>query len=151
MGQRILGTLKNRNQASLSEHPKVDQRPAVANLATVAILPVTDEVPLYNFTLELQYALNPIGATLRLTSDIIEKRLGSTALDSVNEYRLLSWLGQQEDLHRIVLYQCDRKMTAWTKHCIRQADCILIVALGSKDPSVGKLEQQVKFYFLFQF
>ena len=57
----------------------------------------------------------------------------------VNEYRLLSWLGQQEDIHRMVLYQCDQRMTPWTQHCIRQADCILIVGLGEKDPTVGKV------------
>ena len=38
----------------------------------------------------------------------------------MNEYRLSSWLGQQEDLHRIVLYQADTFMSAWTKRCIRQ-------------------------------
>lgn len=58
---------------------------------------------------------------------------------SVNEYRLLSWLGQQEDIHRVVLYQCDNRMTAWTQHCIRQADCILIVGLADKEPTVGKV------------
>ena len=39
----------------------MDQRPAVANLATVAILPISEDVPLFQFTLELQYALNAIG------------------------------------------------------------------------------------------
>ncbi len=39
----------------------MDPRPAVANLATVAVLPVTDDVPLSNFTVELQFALNAIG------------------------------------------------------------------------------------------
>lgn len=42
------------------------------------------------------------------------------SIDSINEYRLSSWLGQQEDLHRIVLYQADTFMSAWTKRCIRQ-------------------------------
>lgn len=43
------------------EHPNVEPRPTVANLATVAVLPVSDKVPLSNFTLELQHALNGIG------------------------------------------------------------------------------------------
>jgi lysophospholipid hydrolase len=53
----------------------------VANLATVAVLAVTDDVPLSNFTLELQHALNNIGLTLRLTREIIRNRLGANALD----------------------------------------------------------------------
>lgn len=44
-----------------SEHPNVEPRPTVANLATVAVLPVSDKVPLSSFTLELQHALNGIG------------------------------------------------------------------------------------------
>lgn len=45
-------------------------------------------------------------------------------LVSMNEYRLSSWLGQQEDLHRIVLYQADIFMSAWTKRCIRQVSTL---------------------------
>lgn len=65
-------------------------------------------------------------------------------MESANEYRLSAWLGQQEDQHRIVLYQCDQSPTAWTHRCIRQADCILIVALADKEPSVGLIEQKLE-------
>uniref|UniRef100_A0A9J8CMW2 lysophospholipase n=1 Tax=Cyprinus carpio carpio TaxID=630221 RepID=A0A9J8CMW2_CYPCA len=102
------------------------------------------EVPLTAFTLELQHALLAIGPTLLLTSDIIKQRLGSAALDSVHEYRLSSWLGQQEDIHRIVLYQTDVSLTPWTQRCIRQADCIIIVGLGEQDPAVGELERMLE-------
>ena len=61
---------------------------------------------------------------------------------SINEYRLSSWLGQQEDVHRMVLYQCDLRMTPWTQRCIRQADCILVIALADLEPSVGKARLQ---------
>jgi len=60
-------------------------------------------------------------------------------LCSINEYRLSSWLGQQEDVHRMVLYQCDIRMTPWTQRCIRQADCVLILALANQDPAVGQV------------
>ena len=63
------------------EHPNVEPRPTDANLNTVAIIAVTDDVPLSNFTLELQHSLASIGPTLRLTSDIIQNRLGANALD----------------------------------------------------------------------
>jgi len=58
---------------------------------------------------------------------------------SVNEFRLFSWLGQQEDIHRMILYQCDNTMTRWSKMCIRQADCILIVGLSGNDHRVGEV------------
>ncbi|KAF0033557.1 hypothetical protein F2P81_013623 [Scophthalmus maximus] len=84
------------------------------------------------------------GPTQLLTSDIIKQRLGSAALDSVHEYRLSSWLGQQEDIHRIVLYQSDSYLTPWTQRCIRQADCIIIVGLGEQEPTVGELERMLE-------
>lgn len=130
LGHRILGSLGSQNPAghtvTLSEHPNVDPRPTVANLASVAMLPASDGVPLSTFTLELQHAMNAIGSTLRLSSDLIQLRLGSTALDPVNDYRLSSWLGQQEDVHRMVLYECDRRLTPWTQRCIRQVYAVCL-------------------------
>uniref|UniRef100_A0A669CDA8 lysophospholipase n=1 Tax=Oreochromis niloticus TaxID=8128 RepID=A0A669CDA8_ORENI len=123
---------------------KWDAGNQASNLSTVAVLPVSEEVPLTAFTLELQHALLAIGPTLLLTSGIIKQRLGTAALDSVHEYRLSSWLGQQEDIHRIVLYQTDYTLTPWTQRCIRQADCIIIVGLGEQDPTVGELERMLE-------
>lgn len=60
-------------------------------------------------------------------------------MDPNNEYRLTSWLAQQEDQHRIVLYQCDNMMTTWSQRCVRQADCVLIVGLFERGPTVGKV------------
>ncbi|XP_072243295.1 patatin-like phospholipase domain-containing protein 7 isoform X1 [Leuresthes tenuis] len=150
LGQKILGNMQQVNGPLAGRThlhtatSKWDVGNPDSNLSTVAILPVSEEVPLTAFTLELQHALNGIGPTLLLTSDIIKQRLGSAALDSVHEYRLSSWLGQQEDIHRIVLYQSDSGLTPWTQRCIRQADCIIIVGLGEQEPTVGELEQMLE-------
>lgn len=40
---------------------------------------------------------------------------------------------------QVSLYQCDPGFTQWTQRCVRQADCILIVGLGDKPPSIGKV------------
>uniref|UniRef100_A0A8C2ANM6 lysophospholipase n=1 Tax=Cyprinus carpio TaxID=7962 RepID=A0A8C2ANM6_CYPCA len=146
LGQKILQQV-NGPLTGVSLHTpgsKWDAGNPASNLATVTVLPVSEEVPLTAFTLELQHALLAIGPTLLLTSDIIKQRLGSAALDSVHEYRLSSWLGQQEDIHRIVLYQTDVSLTPWTQRCIRQADCIIIVGLGEQDPAVGELERMLE-------
>lgn len=60
-------------------------------------------------------------------------------MDPNNEYRLASWLAQQEDQHKISLYQCDLNFSPWTQRCIRQADCILIVGLRENSPNLGKV------------
>lgn len=72
------------------------------------------------------------------------KTLGAAIMEPANEYRLTSWLAQQEDQHRISLYQCDSSYTLWTQRCVRQADCILIVGLGERTPSLGRIEREVE-------
>nr|XP_018672895.1 patatin-like phospholipase domain-containing protein 7 isoform X1 [Ciona intestinalis] len=117
----------------------------LANLSTVAILPASSDVPLDKVSMELHHALGGIcNQVLRLNSDLIIQRLGHNALDSVQEYRLSNWLAHHEDSHRMVLYQTDFTMTPWTQRCIRQADAVLIVALGDGEPKVGKLEAQLE-------
>ncbi|KAM6316328.1 patatin-like phospholipase domain-containing protein 7 isoform 2-T2 [Podargus strigoides] len=146
LGEKILGSLQQRGHrlGLHSSGSKWDSGNPASNLSTVAIMPVSEEVPLTAFTLELQHALSAVGPALVLTSDNIKQRLGSAALDSIHEYRLTSWLGQQEDIHRIVLYQADPTLTPWTQRCIRQADCILIVGLGDQEPTVGELEKMLE-------
>ncbi|KAF1388778.1 hypothetical protein PFLUV_G00066190 [Perca fluviatilis] len=151
LGQKILGNMQQvngplaaRSLALQTPTSKWDAGNPASNLSTVSILPVSEDVPLTAFTLELQHALNGIGPTLLLNSDSIKQCLGSAALDSVHEYRLSSWLGQQEDIHRIVLYQSDSSLTPWTQRCIRQADCIIIVGLGEQEPTVGELERMLE-------
>lgn len=143
LGHRILGSLQ---QVTSDRFPPESgyTRPNVSNFATVAVLAVNDEVPLQAFCFELNHALKGIDNTLLLTSELIRKTLGTSALESSNEYRLSSWLAQQEDQHRVVLYQCDNNFSAWTRRCIRQADCILIVAVADQKPTVGKVEKQLE-------
>ncbi|KFR14812.1 Neuropathy target esterase, partial [Opisthocomus hoazin] len=148
LSQKILGNLQQLRgpfaSSGLGMASSSELTNPTSNLSTVAVLPVCDDVPTAAFTLELKHALNAIGPTLLLTSDIIRARLGSSALDSIQEYRLSGWLAQQEDIHRIVLYQTDCTLTPWTVRCIRQADCILIVGLGDQEPALGELEQMLE-------
>ncbi|XP_063830818.1 neuropathy target esterase sws [Ostrinia nubilalis] len=143
LGHRILGSWQ-KPTAGLGAAAAIDPRPSQHNFSTVAVVPVSDDVPLTAFTYELYHSLCAIGPTVRLTSDVIRKLLGLTIMDPNNEYRLSSWLAQQEDKHKVALYQCDPSLTQWTQRCIRQADCILIVALGDKQPSIGKIEKEIE-------
>ncbi|XP_008209646.1 neuropathy target esterase sws isoform X2 [Nasonia vitripennis] len=146
LGHRLLGTWKQAGPKNGSRDARraVDARPSQVNFSTVAIVPITDDVPLTAFTYELYHSLCAIGPCLRLTSDVIRKTLGSSIMESMNEYRLTSWLAQQEDQHRISLYQCDSNYTPWTQRCVRQADCILIVGLGDRPPTLGRTEREVE-------
>ncbi|NXH14585.1 PLPL6 esterase, partial [Bucco capensis] len=148
LGQKILGNLQQLRgpfpSSSLGVASSSEPTNPTSNLSTVAVLPVCDNVPITAFTLELTHALSAIGPTLCLTSDNIRAFLQSSALDSIQEYRLSGWLAQQEDIYRIVLYQTDHTLTPWTLRCIRQADCILIVGLGDQEPMLGELEKMLE-------
>ncbi|XP_040270639.1 patatin-like phospholipase domain-containing protein 6 isoform X2 [Bufo bufo] len=135
LSHKILGNLQQ-PQGDLSDPGNI-----VKNLSTVCILPCSNNVPLSAFTLELKHAMSAIGPTLVLTSDIIRVRFGAYALESTHECQLSTWLAQQEDNHRIVLYQTEFSLTPWTIRCIRQADCILLVGLGEEEPNLGELEK----------
>ena len=141
LGHRLLGSLQKGNDSVSPE--SIGSRPTGSNFSTVAVLAISDDVPLQEFCMELNHALSAVGSSLHLTSDGLRQSLGVNALDVSNEYILSSWLGQQEDQHRIVLYQCDNTYTAWTQRCIRQADGILIVGLANQKPTVGKIEKQL--------
>ncbi|CAG7837535.1 unnamed protein product [Allacma fusca] len=140
LGHRILGSWQQSSSIA-SSSAAIENQPSHVNFCTVAVVAVTEDVPLSAFTYELIHSLSAIGTSLRLTSDYMKKVLGSSILESANEYKLNSWCAQQEDKHRIVLYQCDTAMTVWTQRCIRQADCILIVGMGDGEPEVGKAEK----------
>lgn len=141
LGHRLLGSLQKGDTVRAAS---MISRPTGSNFTTIAALAVNEDVPLSTFTLELCHALRSVGPVFRLTSEYIKKQLGASALDTANEYRLCNWLGQQEDRNRVLLYQCDSQMTSWTQRCIRQADCILIVALADQEPLVGQLEKQAE-------
>ncbi|RZF45186.1 hypothetical protein LSTR_LSTR009957 [Laodelphax striatellus] len=141
LGHRILGSWQ---KPSMAVHSAVENRLPQNNFSTVALIAVNDDVPLTAFTYELYHAVNVIVPSIRLTSEVMRKTLGAACMEQSNEYRLTSWLAQQEDQHRIALYQCDAQFTPWTQRCIRQADCVLIVGLGDSAPSVGKMEKEVE-------
>ncbi|KAK2535505.1 hypothetical protein Q9233_003802 [Columba guinea] len=173
LGEKILGSLQQGAVYPLGLHSssKWDAGNPASNLSTVAIMPVSEEVPLTAFTLELKHALSAVAevcVALAALDDATQPRhleqtfcfIVNLTLDlyyfialglqfileqrSLHEYRLTSWLGQQEDIHRIVLYQADSTLTPWTQRCIRQADCILIVGLGDQEPTVGELEKMLE-------
>ncbi|CAF3655549.1 unnamed protein product [Adineta steineri] len=151
LSQKIYGTMQNTLTNSvgltmpLADDEFQDRTTALnKNLSTVAIVAASYDVPLDSFTCELVHSLLAIGPTLHLTQQLIIDRFGDSAFESINDYRLSAWLGQQEEVHKIVVYQCDKQLTPWTKRSLRQADCILIVGIGWKEPVKGSVETEME-------
>lgn len=144
LGHRLLGNM--RNSLSTKSNVPIDASPNVKHkFSTIAILPVSEDIPLTAFTYELYHSLSAICPTARLTADVVRKTLGMNIMESANEYRLLSFLSQKEDHNEVTLYQCESgTLTPWTQRCLRQADVILIVGLADRSPSIGKLEREIE-------
>ncbi|KDR85655.1 hypothetical protein GALMADRAFT_234651 [Galerina marginata CBS 339.88] len=112
------------------------------NLKTVAVLPVSRNVPVDAFSRKLQSALEGIGAsTLYLNQSIIANQLGRHAFTRMGKLKSAGWLADQEQRFHTVLYVADSPVnSSWTQTCIRQADCVMVVGMGD-DPSIGEYER----------
>ncbi|CAA90264.3 Putative patatin-like phospholipase domain-containing protein M110.7 [Caenorhabditis elegans] len=102
------------------------------NLRTIAIVPASRRVPLTEFTCELYNQLSKHVKTLRLSSSVVENYFESEVITKKADYGLMHWLNVQEIAYSLVLYQCDFHKTNWTRRCLRMADAILMVALGTE-------------------
>ncbi|CAG8534116.1 693_t:CDS:2 [Cetraspora pellucida] len=112
------------------------------NLKTVCILPVNENVPVTEFAEKLKYALERSGEiTTLLNHASVVPVMGKHVFTQMGRLKLISWLAEQEEKSRIVLYLADGGLNAsWTQTCIRQADCILLVGLGDEEATIGEYE-----------
>ncbi|OBZ84427.1 Lysophospholipase nte1, partial [Choanephora cucurbitarum] len=129
--------------AAPNRYPELYGRNNV-NLKTVGIIPVNSSVPVTEFAESLKTELlHSVGATCALlNSATVTTMMGKYAFSRLGKLKMASWLAEQEEKYRIVLYLADSGVTSqWTRTCIRQSDCILLVGLGDGDPSVGEYER----------
>lgn len=113
------------------------------NLKTVAIVPVTREVPIAAFARRLQNAFEPTTGeeAAYLNQSAVMGVLGRNAFNRMGKLKLAGWLADQEAKHRMVLYVVDTAVSSpWAQTSIRQADCVLLVGFGD-DPAVGEYER----------
>ncbi|KAN0060719.1 phosphatidylcholine and lysophosphatidylcholine phospholipase [Thecaphora frezii] len=114
-----------------------------SNLKTVAIVPVTRQVPVRDFAARLQAAFEDTigGPTAFLNQSSVMGVLGRHAFSRMGKLKLAGWLADQEQKYRLVLYVVDTPVSsAWSQTSIRQADCVLLVGFGD-DPTVGEYER----------
>jgi lysophospholipid hydrolase len=99
-----------------------DNKGTNLNLKTVAIIPSSRNVPVAEFAKKLQAALEDNGApTSYLTQAVVTDQLGKHAFTKMGKLKVASWLADQEQRYRIVLYVADSGVSSqWTQTCIRQ-------------------------------
>lgn len=91
------------------------------NMKTVAILPMSNDVPIDAFARKLHAALEGVGArTSYLNQASVMSHLGRHAFTRMGQLKVASWLTDQELRYRMVMYVADAPVSApWTQTCIR--------------------------------
>ncbi|KAG7360957.1 cyclic nucleotide-binding protein [Nitzschia inconspicua] len=114
-------------------------------LATIAVVPLSYNVDLRRFCSTLHRAMCTIAPCKLLNKATVKEGLGEKVWQNrknpLQELKLTRLLGDMEENNRVVIYQADPKYTFWTRLCIRQADCILLVVDSHRAPERSRLEQ----------
>lgn len=154
-GRRFIRRLRKIKRKQLKRLTKISKPPIIwtgnvsqnnndihsyRGFKSVALFPNSNEVPICAFSRELNHKLINENV-LHLTSEKIIEQLGPDGLE--NEQTLNLWLKEKEEENQLVLYQCDYGLTTWTKQCLSQAECTLVVAMASAEPTITLYEQQL--------
>jgi NTE family protein len=111
------------------------RKPAPRCLAVVGL---SNDVPIGIFTDCLTSKLAKVGSILRLNSERVDNLFGIPGAAQSNredeiQARLVDWLSGQETRHSKLLYEAEAFNSEWTARCLRQADLILVVARARED------------------
>ena len=101
-------------------------------------------MPVAQFASRLKTSLEELGAsTSYLDQGTVMRHLGRHAFARIGQLKIAGWLADQEQHYRSVLYVADTPPSSqWTLTCVRQADLVLILAMGD-DPSLGEYEKLI--------
>lgn len=116
---------------------------------TIALLPITADVPIDKTADMLQTALSQRGPTLTVNRQLIEGLGGvndqsQNAPNGVDKTSIVNALNDLERSHEHLILVTDSSDTPWTQRCIRQADAVLLLADAYANPDITPLEQQIE-------
>jgi lysophospholipid hydrolase len=119
--------------------------------ATFAIIPTHDGVPLALFAQQLVAALEGVGPTLYLNAAVLDRMIshsGAAQTDPSDstDIALAGWLNQQTARYRYVVFEADYRWSNWTRRCLGNADCVVVLGQSGDDPSLSRLEQAIGDY-----
>lgn len=117
----------------------------------ILLAPASGDAPLDEVAASLYEALSSSGSEscLLLTSRTVDDRLGHKGISQSEpgepeDLRLRSWLSQQEIQHRVILFQADLELNAWTKRCISSTDEIMYVAAANSTCNAASIVNEVQ-------
>ncbi len=118
---------------------------AETTVTNIAVVSINDDFYIEEFSTSLIKALSQYGSVLYLNPRRLDDMLGikgaaQTTEENPSYLNLESWLDQQELNHRFIIYETDVHESPWSNRCLRQSDCVFLVADAAKGPSAGKYQ-----------
>ncbi|CAB60678.1 lysophospholipase [Schizosaccharomyces pombe] len=115
------------------------------SIRTLAIVPSSSTGLLILFSQKLTSVLSVMGKSVKvLRQSSVLEHLGKHAFSRMGRFKLSSYLSDLEDKYDILIYVADSGVgSAWLQTCIRQADCIYILAEADQNPNIGEYEQHL--------
>ncbi|ODV62023.1 lysophospholipase [Ascoidea rubescens DSM 1968] len=113
------------------------------NYKTLTILPITNGLPVAEFGEKLANAFKSIEKTVMVLDQTATlNHLGRHAFDRLSKLKQSGYFEDIEERYQIVLYIANTPVnSSWTKTCISQGDCILLLADALSYPDIGDYER----------
>lgn len=112
---------------------------------TITILPIREGLPVELFAMKLVQAFKQVGrTTIGLNQRTTLTHLGRHAFDRLAKLKQSGYFAELEEMFQTVVYIADTpSQSSWTKTCIAQGDCILLLADANSSPDIGEFENLV--------
>ncbi|AJS78433.1 Nte1p [Saccharomyces cerevisiae YJM1573] len=129
--------------SSLSHKPQ-NITSGTITFRTITILPITSGLPVEAFAMKLVQAFKQVGrTTIGLNQRTTLTHLGRHAFDRLSKLKQSGYFAELEEMYQTVVYISDTPVKSnWTRTCIAQGDCILLLA-DARSPSaeIGEYEK----------
>lgn len=104
---------------------------------------MTADLDIYGFCSYFRDSMNTIAPCKLLTKEDTKKRVGEEFFrvrNNMLKVKMTRVLGDLEENNRLVIYQSDYNYTWWTKLCIQQADCVLLLVSSTEVSDLRRVE-----------
>ncbi len=111
-------------------------------IRSIALVFAGEGVPREEFIRRFSSSLGAHGSVLNLGRERVEALAGiiPAAEEREADRYLATWLDEQEERHRFLVYEAEGTDSPWTRRCLRQADRLLVVAGAKEDPAPRGVE-----------
>lgn len=133
----------NRDIGNVPEVVHNNARPFFANYKTITILPTKYGLPVNEFASKLVGELTNLGkSVISMNQASALNLLGRHAFDKLAKIKQSGYFTELEERHQVCVYIVDTPVSSsWSRACVSQGDCILLLGNASSDPAVGDYER----------